>query len=292
MGDGYYAQMPIAMFERHVYPSAFLRSYLKTMGKEDLPGEVESVFLYSFHMQYQTLPAERTKLDLQLMRASSHHAGDDLLGQVTDSSEMVSGLPLNMSNTLDKLEDECTLPNFRAVQNWSRAEADARVGAVKMTLNLYREQARRDYQLLRTTKEKNIVLAQLVNTQAIENLELNSRILKMAQAQEIQVRSTIGAELKLATDKYKDVMATITQGCIARLESQYGNVLQAITPYDTEDAMRLLNKQTELLASLEVTNTMLVRENSKLRVHLSFMPIRYRQEIEMMQKTDNQVYRE
>jgi hypothetical protein len=56
--------------------------------------------------------------------------------------------------------------------------------------------------------------------------------------------------------------------------------------------MKLLSKQTDLLANLELTNTMLVSENSKLRVHLSFMPIRYRQEIEMMQKTDNQLYRE
>ena len=56
--------------------------------------------------------------------------------------------------------------------------------------------------------------------------------------------------------------------------------------------MQLLEKQTELLAGLELTNTMLVSENSRLRVHLSFMPIRYRQEIEMMQKTDNQLYRE
>jgi hypothetical protein len=40
------------------------------------------------------------------------------------------------------------------------------------------------------------------------------------------------------------------------------------------------------------TNTMLVSKNSKLRVHLSFMPIRYNQEIETMQKPDNQLYRE
>jgi hypothetical protein len=37
---------------------------------------------------------------------------------------------------------------------------------------------------------------------------------------------------------------------------------------------------------------MLVSENSKLWVHMSFMPIRYRQEIESMQKSDNQLYRE
>jgi hypothetical protein len=292
MGDGY-VQMPTATFERHVYPSAFLRSYLRAMGEtEDLPGAVESAFLYAFHMQYQTLPAERTKLDLQMLRASSLHAGDDLLGQVTDSAEMVSALSLNMSNTFDKLEEECELPNYRAVQNWSRQEAEARASAVKATLNLYREQARRDYQLLRATKEKSIVLARLTNAQAIENLVLNSRILKMAQEKEVQVRSTIGADLKAATDRYKDAMVTITQSTTLRLESQHGQVLQTITPYDTDDGMRLLNKQTELLAALELTNTMLVSENSKLLLHLSFMPIRYRQEIETMQKTDNQLYQE
>ncbi len=96
-------------------------------------------------MQYQALPTERTTLDLQMLRASSLHAGDDLLGQVTDSAEMVSGLSLNMANTLDKLEEECELPNYRTVQNWSRQEAEARASAVKATLKLYREQARRDY---------------------------------------------------------------------------------------------------------------------------------------------------
>ena len=97
----------------------------------------------------------------------------------------------------------------------------------------------------------------------------------MAQDKEVQVRSTIGADLKAATDRYKEAMWTVTQGIIAKLETQYGQVLETITPYDTDDAMRLLYKQTELLTSLEFTNSMLVRENAKLRVHLSFMPIRY-----------------
>ena len=33
---------------------------------EDYAGGVESTLLYAFHMQYQTLPAERTNLDLLL----------------------------------------------------------------------------------------------------------------------------------------------------------------------------------------------------------------------------------
>ena len=108
----------------------------------------------------------------------------------------------------------------------------------------------------------------------------------MAQDKEVQVRSTIGADFKAATTRYQEAMWTVTQTTIHKLETQYGRVLKAITPYDTDDAMRLLNKQTELLASLELANTMLVSENAKLRVHLSFMPIRYRQEVEKMQQTE------
>ncbi len=113
------------------------------------------------------------------------------MGQVTDSSEMVAGLSLNVSNTLDKLEEECQLPNFRTMQNWSRQEADSRANTVKKTLAMYREQAKRDYQLLSATKEKNIYLAKLTGSQAIEKLVQSSRILKMAQDKEIQVRSTV-----------------------------------------------------------------------------------------------------
>jgi hypothetical protein len=160
-----------------------------------------------------------------------------------------------------------------------------------MTLSLYREQAQRDYQLLRTTKEQNILLAQLVNAQAIENLALNARVLTMVGAKETEIKSTAGAELKRATDRYKIAMNAITEGCIAKLEAQYEGMLQNVTPYDTEDAIRTPVKLTELLETLELTNTMLVSEKSKLRVHLFFMPIKYRQEIETMQKTDNQLYR-
>jgi hypothetical protein len=110
---------------------------------------------------------------------------------------------------------------------------------------------------LRATKEKNILLAQLTNSQAIENLVLNSRILKLIEEKETQVKATVGRDLRLACDKYKEAMFEITKGCMAKLESQYEGVLHHITPYDTEDARKLLDKQTELLTNLELTNTML-----------------------------------
>jgi hypothetical protein len=53
------------------------------------------------------------------------------------------------------------MPDFKTVQSWSRQQAEARAQAVKATIDIYREQATRDYQLLRSTKERNIVLAHL-----------------------------------------------------------------------------------------------------------------------------------
>ena len=292
MGDGY-MQMPVALFEQHVYPSAFLRSYLQGMGdcSEGYQAGVETTLLYAFHMQYQNLPAKYTALDLQLLRASSQ-PGDDVRSQVADSSEMATGLSVNATNTLDKLEEECQLPNYRTVQNWSRPEADARAENVRETLAMYRRQAEHDYRLLRTTREKNIYLGKLTASQAIENLLLNSRVLKMVDDMETQIKSTIGADLKAATEKYKEAMASETQNTIARLETQYEKVLQKISPYDMDDARQLLLKQTELVAAMELANTMLVSENAKLRMHMSFMPIRYRQEIETMQSRDNETYRD
>jgi hypothetical protein len=164
--------------------------------------------------------------------------------------------------------------------------------AVKTTISLYKEQAMKDYQLLRSTKEPNIVLAHLANRQSLGNLELNSRILHLIQEKEARIETNVGADLKKATASLKISMQAITQDCITRLETQYGQVLQHVTPYDTEDARRLLDKQRKLLDTLEATNAALVSENSSVRVHHSFMPIRYREEIERMQQQGNQMYRE
>ncbi len=91
--------------------------------------------------------------------------------------------------------------------------------------------------------------------------------------------------------KVKATMQAIIQDCIAQLETQYGQVLEQITPYDNEDARQVLQKQHDRFDVLERSNAALVSENSKLCVHHSFMPIKYREEVETTQKIDNPLYR-
>jgi hypothetical protein len=105
------------------------------------------------------------------------------------------------------------------------------------------------------------------------------------------VETPIGKEVQKATDRIKITMETIIKDCLAKIDYQYGQVLEEVTSYDTEDARQVLQKQHDPLDVLEHSDAALVSESSKLRIHHSFMPIRYREEVEEMQKTDNSLYR-
>jgi hypothetical protein len=270
MGDGNML-MPIAIFEHYVYPMAYLRPYLEEMHEEKPAGGIECALIYSFFMQHQALPPDRTEDEIILLKATALASDEAISHQINNSSDTVTGLSMAMANTLDKLEDECTMPNFRTVQSWSRQQAEARAQAVKTTIDLYREEGTRDYHLLRSTKERNIVLAHLAHKQSLENLDLNSRLLRMVQEKESRMETIIGADLKRATASLKISMDTITKDCVTRLEAQYDRVLQQLTPYDSEDARRVIDKQVQFLDTLEKTNAALVSENSRLRIHYSFM---------------------
>jgi hypothetical protein len=118
-------------------------------------------------MQHQALPPERTEEEIMILRATASVSDKCIPHQIDNSSDTVAGLSIAMANTLKKMKDECVMPNFRTVQSWSRQQAEARAQAVKATIDLYKEQAIRDYQLPRSTKERNIVLSHLVHKQSL-----------------------------------------------------------------------------------------------------------------------------
>jgi hypothetical protein len=62
------------------------------------------------------LPTDRSEENIRLLRATVFHADQSMQGQIGDSTDIVEGLSMDMSNVLDKLEDEGTMLNFRAVQ--------------------------------------------------------------------------------------------------------------------------------------------------------------------------------
>jgi hypothetical protein len=66
---------------------------------------------------------------------------------------------------------------------------------------------------------------------------------------------------------------------------------EQITPYDVEDMNKVLGSQKELAKNITMQNAQLVMENSELRMHLSFMPVEYRDFVKNMQASNHQEYR-
>jgi hypothetical protein len=270
MGDGNML-MPITMFEHFIHPMAYLRHYLEGIHEEKPAGGIECALIYSFFMQHQALPHDRTEEEIILLRATALASDESIPHQINNSSDTVTGLSMAMANTLDKLEDECAMPNFRTVQSWSRAQAEACASAVKTTIDLYREQATRDYHLLRSTKERNIVPAHLAHKQSLENLDLNSRLLRMIQEKESRMETNIGAGLKKAppasrslwTRSLKIASPDLKRSTIKCFNNSRRMTLKTPGEYSTNKCSSSTHSREQTLA--------LVSENSRLRIHHSFL---------------------
>jgi hypothetical protein len=111
MGDGN-VLMPLTLFEHFIYPTAYLRAYLETLDEMKPAGGIECAFIYSFFMQQQALPHDRTEDEIMLLRATALASDEAIPHQVNNSADTVTGLSMAMANTLDKLEDDTYNPGL------------------------------------------------------------------------------------------------------------------------------------------------------------------------------------
>jgi hypothetical protein len=65
----------------------------------------------------------------------------------------------------------------------------------------------------------------------------------------------------------------------------------SISTYDVNDMIAVLQSQKIALEDALTKNALLIAENSELQMHLSFMPIEYRDHVEQLQAKDHQLYR-
>jgi hypothetical protein len=101
MGDGN-VLMPITLFEHFIYPTAYLMAYMDQLHEEKPAGGIECAFIYSFFMQHQALPHDRTEDEITLLRATALASDEAIPHQINNSSDTVTGLSMAMANTLDK----------------------------------------------------------------------------------------------------------------------------------------------------------------------------------------------
>jgi hypothetical protein len=74
--------MPLWVMEKYLFPTIKLMDYCREKGMQSFPGGIEVMALYSFYLQGQVNPRDRTYQDLETLRATTLTADHELMQQI------------------------------------------------------------------------------------------------------------------------------------------------------------------------------------------------------------------
>jgi hypothetical protein len=125
IGDGH-VYRPLVVMEKYLFPTLHLMRFLHENTAKNFPGGIESMMAYSFFLQGQSLPKNRTQHDLTVLRNSVLTSGDDIYQQLTVNAEVVDGLSAQMRSSLKRLQVACTLPSHENLVDMGQARVARR----------------------------------------------------------------------------------------------------------------------------------------------------------------------
>jgi hypothetical protein len=106
--------MPLRIMEKYFFPTIKLMSFLQERKSNipgNVPGGIEAMALYSFYLQGQVYPREKTQEDLDALQAATLTADHDLVTQIR--SELgYDDVSSKMRNTLCNLQKAFVLPQY------------------------------------------------------------------------------------------------------------------------------------------------------------------------------------
>ncbi len=169
---------------------------------------------------------------------------------------------------------------------------DKRQEEIDSLLKLYTDQATRDYHTSMLDKERLLLYAHLSQQQAIQSLELHGRLAESMDKSNLLIEKTLGDRLEDTNEKLNRAIRLIMKQNQDVISSMLLEATKSITEFDVHDMRALMVSQKEALQNALDQNAMLTGQNSELRMHLSFMPVEYRDFVTNMQKNDNPRYRD
>jgi hypothetical protein len=172
-------------------------------------------------------------------------------------------------------------------------QLDEHQAGIDALIKLYTDQVTRDYNMFRLQKEQLVLLSNLTQRQSIELLEVNHRLSQMIDLNRESLKVSIDEEVLKTSAEIEKRMAAMFEQCEQHRKFvgfATNKVAEKITPYDTNDMRKVLESQKERLRDVLSKNALLVTENSELRMHLSFVPVEYRDFISGIQTTNHESY--
>jgi hypothetical protein len=286
--------MSLRMMEKYLLPTIRLMEFLHEKSLEkglpNLPGGLEVAAIYFFFLQGQLSPKERVKADLEVLRATTITDDFGLRGQLQSEASNVDTTATQMRNILLNLQKICTLPEYDDLLMRGKEYLHKKQGEVDSLIALYQTHHQADYD---TAHLMIIMLSHLVQKQAMENLELNERIVEEAYEQaDLNFEAVIAGPIIQSQTALNDTVQKLLLENNAQINRALEATKDSINPYDAKDIKSVLSKHKDSLKDLVTKNALLVAENSKLRMYLLFMPVQYRDFAAHQQQTNSALYQD
>jgi hypothetical protein len=284
--------MPLRMMEKYLQPTIVLMEHLRKYKQSELPGGLEVAAIYSFFLQGQLSPKERVKADLEVLRATTATDDFDLRSQLASEASNVDTTAAQMRNTLLNLQKICTLPEYNDLLMKGKEYLDKKQGEVNSLIALYQTQHQADYATSHLMSSKIIMLSHLVQQQAIENLELNERIVEAYEQSDLNFEVAIAEPIIRSQTALNENVQRLLLENNAQINRALEATKDSINPYEAKDVKSAFSKSKESLKEMITKNALLVAENSRLRMHLSLMPVQYRDFAAHHQQINSSLYQD
>jgi hypothetical protein len=205
---------------------------------------------------------------------------------------VVEGLSAHLKATIRRLKNATTLPDYDHISDMNQDQLDERQAGIDTLIKLYTDQVTRDYNMFRLQKEQRVLLSHLTQRQSIELLEVNhSRLSQMIDLNTESLKVSIDEEVLKTSAEMEKKMTAMFEQHRKFVGFATTKLAEKITPYDANDLRKVLESQKERSRDILSKNTLLMTENSELRMHLSFMPVVYRDFVAGIQATNHESYR-
>ena len=237
------------------------------------------------------MPKFRTEHDLEVLRNTVFSAETFVAEQMQTDKEVSDGLSAHLKATIRRLKQATILPDYDHLSDMNQDQLDERQAGIDALIKLYTDQVTRDYNMFRLQKEQLMLLSHLTQRQSIELLEVNLKLSQMIDLNRNGLQVAMDEEvLKISSDMEQKMSAMFDQ-YRKFVGFATTKLTEKLTPYDTNDMRKVLGSQKETLHDVLAKNALLVTENSELRMHMSFVPVEYRDFISGLQNTNHEYYR-
>jgi hypothetical protein len=205
--------------------------------------------------------------------------------------EVSEGLSAHLKATIRRLKKETTLPDYDHISDMNQDRLDERQAGIDTLIKLHSDQVMRDYNMFRLQKEQLVLLSHLTQRQFIELLEVNLKLSQMIDLNRKGFQVSMDEEVLKTSAETKKRMADMFEQHRKFVGFATTKLADKITPYYTNDLRKVLESQKEKLHGVLSKNALLVTKKSELRMHLSFVPVEYRDFISGIQNTNHESYR-